>query len=107
MAVNTEHLHAKFGDELYFRAPGGAGYLKEFWCKSEVFYCDGMTHSLLPNLLFCKFEFCKFYLTYTSEQPSEVDNVIVNLQMKKIGSEKFKNLFKLVNNMESSDSTLG
>ena len=50
MAVNTEHLHAKFGDELYFRDPGGAGYLKEFWCKSEVFYCDGMTHSLLPNL---------------------------------------------------------
>lgn len=33
---------------------------------------------------------CKFYLTYTSEQPPEVDNVIVNLQMKKIGSEKFK-----------------
>lgn len=23
-----------------------------------------------------------FYLTYTSEQPSEVDNVIMNLQMK-------------------------
>lgn len=30
MAVNTEHLHAKFGDEFYFRDPGGAGYLKEF-----------------------------------------------------------------------------
>ena len=50
MGVNTENLHAKFGDEFYFRDPGGAGYFKEFWCKGEVSYCDGMTHSLLPNL---------------------------------------------------------
>ena len=30
MGVNTENLHAKFGDEFYFTDPGGPGYFKEF-----------------------------------------------------------------------------